>query len=52
MNPILREEKLLEIIASKLGLTSFDETAFLKSVDRILVQEDGELTLKLAANAA
>ena len=51
-NPILREAELLEAITRKLRMETFDEQAFLRTVEKVLVQEDGEILIELLSNAA
>ena len=51
-NPILREVALLEVIAQKLGMESFDEQTFMRTVEKVLVQKNGEITIELISNAA
>ena len=51
-NPILREVALLEAIAQKLGMESFDEQTFMRTVEKVLVQKNGEITIELISNAA
>ena len=52
MNPILREVALLEAIAQKLGMESFDEQTLMRTVEKVLVQKNGEITIELISNAA
>ena len=52
MNPFLREVALLEAIAQKLGMESFDEQTFMRTVEKVLVQKNGEITIELISNAA
>ena len=44
--------KNTEAIAQKLGMESFDEQTFMRTVEKVLVQKNGEITIELISNAA
>lgn len=43
---------ILEAIAQKLGMESFDEQIFMRTVEKVLVQKNGDITIELISNAA